>query len=147
MSTERRPPAARADYVHFRTIPTRWMHNDLYGHVNNVVYYAYFDTLINRYLIEVGGLDIHASPVIGVAVETHCRFHRSFAYPDDIEAGFAVSRLGSSSVRYEIALFGPGETEARADGHFVHVFVTRDTMRPTPIGATMRDALSRLLRP
>lgn len=146
MSNERKAPPTRALYKHFRTIPTRWMDNDLYGHVNNVVYYSYFDTVLNRYLIDPGGLDIHASPIIGIAVETMCRFHRSFAYPDDVEAGLAVGHLGSSSVRYEIALFGPGEEMARADGHFVHVFVERATMRPCSIPAQMRAALQRLVR-
>lgn len=141
-ATVRKPPASRSAFCHFLTIQSRWGDNDLYGHVNNVVYYSYFDTVINRYLIDPGGLDIHASPVIGIAVENACRFHRSFAYPDAIEAGLAVSKLGSSSVRYEIGLFGPGETIARADGYFVHVFVDRTTMRPVPIGDNLRKALA-----
>jgi len=146
MSTERQPPASRAAFRHYRTIPTRWGDNDLYGHVNNVVYFAYFDTVINRYLIEPGGLDIQAGRVIGIAVENQCRFHRSFAYPEDVEAGLAVARLGTSSVRYEIGLFAPGEDTARAEGYFVHVFVDRATMRPVAIGDTMRAALTALLR-
>ena len=146
MSTERQPPATRAAFRHFRTIPTRWGDNDLYGHVNNVVYFAYFDTVINRYLIDPGGLDIQAGQVIGIAVENQCRFHRSFAYPDDIEAGLAVTRLGTSSVRYEIGLFAPGEDEARADGYFVHVFVERASMRPVPIGERLRHALASIAR-
>ncbi|MEZ5842505.1 MAG: thioesterase family protein [Hyphomicrobiaceae bacterium] len=146
MSNERTPPATRAAFRHFLTIPTRWGDNDLYGHVNNVVYYSYFDTIINRYLIDPGGLDIHASPVIGIAVETQCRFHRSFAYPEDVQAALAVGKLGTSSVRYEIGLFAPGEDSARAEGHFVHVFVDRATMRPVPIGDRMRTALAALAR-
>jgi acyl-CoA thioester hydrolase len=146
MSQDRQAPPERSTYKHFRVIPTRWMDNDLYGHVNNVVYYSYFDTVLNRYLIDPGGLDIHASPVIGIAVETMCRFHKSFAYPEDVEAGLAVSHLGSSSVRYEIGLFGPGETAARANGHFVHVFVDRATMRPVRIPDQMRAALEVLKR-
>lgn len=142
--SQRNPPARRAAFRHFRVIPTRWMDNDLYGHVNNVVYYSYFDTIINRYLIEPGGLDIHAGTIIGVAVETSCRFHRGFAYPEDIEAGLRVGRLGTSSVRYELGLFGVGEDTARADGHFVHVFVDRQTMRPSPLPERLRDALARL---
>jgi acyl-CoA thioester hydrolase len=144
MSNRRKPPPKRADFKHFLTIPTRWMDNDLYGHVNNVVYYAYFDTIINRYLIDPGGLDIHNGAVIGIAVETTCRFHRSFAYPEDVEAGLRVAHLGTSSVRYEVGLFGAGEEDARADGHFVHVFVDRVSMRPAPMPERMRAALERL---
>jgi acyl-CoA thioester hydrolase len=144
MSTERTPPSRRSAFPHFRTIPTRWMDNDLYGHVNNVVYYSYFDTIINRYLIDPGGLDIHAGEIIAIAVETNCRFHRSFTYPEDVEAGLRVGRLGGSSVRYELGLFAVGEEDARADGWFVHVFVDRKSMRPTPIPGPLRDALARL---
>ncbi len=120
------------------------MDNDVYQHVNNVVYYSYFDTVINRYLIEAGGLDIQASPIIGIAVETLCRFRKSFAFPETVDAGLRVGHLGNSSVRYEIGLFGAGEDEARAEGHFVHVFVERATNKPVPIPAKMRDALARL---
>ncbi len=134
----------RRDYPHFLPIPTRWMDNDVYQHVNNVVYYSYFDTVINRYLIEAGGLDIQASPIIGIAVETLCRFRKSFAFPETVDAGLRVGHLGNSSVRYEIGLFGAGEDEARAEGHFVHVFVERATNKPVPIPAKMRDALARL---
>lgn len=137
-------PGRRADYPHFLAIPTRWMDNDVYQHVNNVVYYSYFDTVINRYLIDHGGLDIQASPVIGIAVETTCRFRRSFAFPETVEAGMRVGHLGNSSVRYEIGLFGGGEDEARAEGHFVHVFVDRATNKPVPIPGRMRTALERL---
>ncbi len=146
MSGQRRPPALRAEFLHFRTLPTRWMDNDLYGHVNNVTYYSYFDTVVNRYLIDPGGLDIHNGHVIGFAVETMCRFHRPFAYPEDVEAGLRVGKLGSSSVRYELGLFGRGEDDARADGHFVHVFVDRATQRPAPMPPQLREALARLVR-
>ena len=146
MSSDRKPPAVRAQFKHFLTISTRWMDNDVYGHVNNVVYYSYFDTIINRYLIDPGGLSIGQSPIIGIAVETMCRFHRSFAFPEDVEAGLAVGRLGKSSVRYEIGLFGTGEDDARADGHFVHVFVDRETMRPAAVPDRLREALSLLVR-
>ena len=142
--SQRRPPARRAQFKHFNLIPTRWMDNDVYGHVNNVVYYSYFDTVVNRYLIDSGGLDYHSGETIGVVVETSCRFHRSFCFPEDIEAGLRVAHLGNSSVRYEIGLFGVGEDEARADGHFVHVFVDRATRRPTPMPDRMRNALARL---
>ena len=143
MST--RTVGRRADYKHFRLIPTRWIDNDFYGHVNNVVYYAYFDTILNRYLVDEGGLDFRHGPVIGLTVETMCRFHRSFAYPETIDAAMRVGKLGTSSVRYEIGLFGEGEDDARAEGHFVHVFVDRVTQRPVPIPASIRAALERVV--
>jgi acyl-CoA thioester hydrolase len=145
MSTERPKIGSRADYRHFLKIPTRWMDNDVYGHVNNVNYYSYFDTVINRYLIDEGRLDFHAGPIIGLAVESLCRYYKSFAYPDVIDSGLRVGRLGTSSVRYEIGLFGEGEDTARAEGHFVHVFVERESQRPTPIPEPMRGALARLV--
>ncbi len=145
MSTERPAIGRRADYRHFMALQTRWMDNDLYGHVNNVVYYSYFDTLLNRYLIDAGKLDIQEGRVIGVAVETLCRFHKSFAYPETIDGGLRVGRLGTSSVRYEIGLFGQGEDDARAEGHFIHVFVDRTTQRPKPIPAEIRAALEKIL--
>lgn len=147
MSNERPKIGGRSDYRHFIKIPTRWMDNDVYGHVNNVVYYSYFDTLINRYLIEDGKLDFHDGPVIGLAVESLCRYYKSFAYPEVIDAGLRVGRLGSSSVRYEIGLFAENEDQARAEGHFVHVFVERESQRPTPIPEPMRGALARLVVP
>jgi acyl-CoA thioester hydrolase len=148
MRSEKPSVGTRADYRHFMAIPTRWMDNDVYGHVNNVVYYSYFDTLINRYLIDAGGLDFRSGPVIGLAVESLCRFHKSFAYPDTIDGGLRVGRLGTSSVRYEIGLFSDdkAEIQARAEGHFVHVFVDRATQRPTPIPEPMRSALARLVK-
>lgn len=146
MSHPEKRVGLRRDYVHFLAIPTRWMDNDVYLHVNNVVYYSYFDTVINRYLIEEGGLDIQASTVVGVAVETLCRFRKSFAFPEVVDAGLRVGHLGTSSVRYEIGLFGAGEDEARAEGHFVHVFVERATNRPVPIPERMRAALGCLKR-
>lgn len=129
-------------------LTTRWMDNDVYGHVNNVVYYAFFDTVINRVLIE-SGLDIHGGAVIGLAVETGCRFHASFAYPEVVEAKLRVAHLGSSSVRYEIGLFGRdaqgrAEDACRAEGHFVHVFVDRVSRRPQPIPEPLRAALAAL---
>jgi acyl-CoA thioester hydrolase len=138
----------RAGYPHFLEIQTRWMDNDVYGHVNNVVYYAYFDTVINRYLIDRGGLDIHDGRVVGYAVETACRFLKPVAFPEAIEAGLRVARLGTSSVRYEIALFRRGEDTAAALGSFVHVFVDRaGDGRPTPIPPAIRACLERLLAP
>ena len=134
----------RSEYRHFLSIATRWMDNDLYGHVNNVVYYSYFDTVINEYLIREGGLDIHEGRVVGYAVESTCRFHRSFSFPDSIDAGLRVGELGNSSVRYEIALFRQGEDKPAASGHFVHVFVDRVSAKPTPIPESIRKALERL---
>jgi acyl-CoA thioester hydrolase len=122
------------------------MDNDIYGHVNNVIYYSYFDTVINQYLIETGGLDIHGGGIIGIAVESQCRFHRSLEFPDVIDAGLRVGRLGKTSVRYEIGLFRRGEEEPAATGHFVHVFVDRASRRPVPIPDRLRAALGRLQR-
>jgi len=144
MSSKRQPPARRDAFPHMLLIQTRWMDNDAYGHVNNVVYYSYFDTVVNRWLIEEGGLDIRRSPVIGYAAETACRFHRAFAYPEPVVACMRIGHLGISSVRYELALFGEGEAEARADGHFVHVFVDRVRERPAPIPTRIRAAMERL---
>ena len=138
-------PHARDDYLHFLAIPTRWNDNDTYGHVNNVVYYEFFDTVINQYLIHEGGLDISRGEVIGVTVESMCRFHRSFAFPEVIDAGLRTGMLGRSSVRYEIGLFRQGRRDASAVGHFVHVFVDRHTRRPVELPAGIREALQRLL--
>jgi len=138
-------PATRDRFRHFVVIPTRWMDNDIYGHVNNVVYYAYFDTVINRFLIGDGGLDIAGGEVIGIAAESHCRYRRAVAFPTDLDAGLAVGKLGRSSVRYEIGLFPQGEAEVAAEGWFVHVFVDRVTRRPAPIPDRMRAALERLV--
>ena len=137
----------RGDYRHTLTIPTRWMDNDVYGHVNNVVYYSYFDTVINEYLIREGGLDIHEGNVVGYAVESLCRFHRPFSFPDTIDAALRVGHLGTSSARYEIGLFRSGEDKPAASGHFVHVFVDRKSNKPTSIPAAIRNALERLLTP
>ncbi len=134
----------RADYPHFLTIPTRWMDNDIYGHVNNVVYYSYFDTVINAYLIHAGGLDIHAAAIIGVCAESACRYRAPFAFPQNVEAGLRVGHLGRRAVRYEIGLFAPGAPEAAADGHFVHVFVERASMKAVPIPEEIRAALEPL---
>ncbi len=139
--------ATRAAYRHFQPIPTRWMDNDAYGHVNNVVYYAYFDTVINRYLVEQGGLDIARGAVIGLCVESHCRYRAPVAFPADLDAGMRVEHLGRSSVRYGIGIFARGEDDAAAEGWFVHVFVDRETRSPTPLPERMREALARLALP
>ena len=135
----------REDYKHFQAIPTRWMDNDVYGHVNNVVYYSYFDTVVNEYLIAEGGLDIEKSPVIGLVVETLCRYFKPITFPEAVEAGLRVGKLGNSSVRYEIAIFRQGDPAPAAAGHFVHVYVDRMTRRPVPVPAGMRQALTRIL--
>ena len=135
----------RADYGHWLAIPTRWMDNDIYGHVNNVVYYSYFDTVISGYLVSAGGLDMHAAEVIGVCAESACRFKDSFSFPDTVEAGLRVAHLGNRSVRYEVGLFKAGREEAAASGHFVHVFVARESMAPVAIPKPIRQALARLL--
>ncbi len=138
-------PAAetRARYRHFQKIPTRWGDNDAYGHVNNVVYYSYFDTVVNTYLIEGGALDIQNSPTIGLAVESLCTFKKEITYPETIDAGMRVGRLGKTSVRYEIGLFRQGEDDPAATGYFVHVYVDRRTRKPVPLP----DALRRILAP
>lgn len=134
----------RERFPHFLTIPTRWMDNDIYGHVNNVVYYAYFDTVINEYLIREGGLDIHDGTVVGICAESSCQFKASIAFPENVEAGLRVGHLGNRSVRYEIGLFKEGREEAAALGRFVHVFVERATMKAVPIPDELRKALARL---
>ena len=132
------------DYGHVLDIPTRWKDNDVYGHVNNVEYYSYFDTVINRWLMTEGGLDIHAGPVIGLCVESHCAFRAPVTFPDVVRAGLRVAHLGRSSVRYELALFKPGAEEPAAEGWFVHVFVDRASRRPVEIPPSVRAALERL---
>ena len=131
----------RDDYKYFLKIPTRWMDNDIYGHVNNVVYYSYVDTVSNAFLIEEGGLDIHNDPVIGIAVESHCNFYRSLEFPESVDAGLRVGHLGRSSVRYEIGLFSENSETICAAAHFVHVFVDRDDRRPRPMPDSIRVAL------
>jgi acyl-CoA thioester hydrolase len=134
-------------YPHRLAIPTRWNDNDVYGHVNNVEYYAFFDTVINAYLIREGGLDIHGGDVIGVCAESHCEFRGPLAFPETVTAGLRVGHLGRSSVRYEIGLFGDGSQEPAATGWFVHVFVDRETRRPAEIPARLRSALEALSAP
>jgi acyl-CoA thioester hydrolase len=145
-ATAGRPvPEVRAGYPHFMAIPTRWMDNDIYGHVNNVIYYSYFDTVINDYLIGQGGLDIHDGAVIGVCAESHCNFRDSFVFPEVVEAGLRVGHLGRRAVRYEIGLFKQDSEVAAAEGHFVHVFVERSAMNSVEIPAGIRSALERLI--
>ena len=135
----------RTDYPHFQPITTRWHDNDAYGHVNNVTYYSFFDTAVNTYLIQVGGLDIHGGEVVGFVVSSACDYFASIAFPDLIEVGLRVGKLGNSSVQYELAVFKVGEFEAYAAGRFVHVFVERTSNQPVPIPGRLREALERLL--
>ena len=136
----------RADYAWFRPVTPRWMDNDVYGHVNNAHYYAYFDTVVNRYLIEAGGLDIRSGPVVGYVVSSTCDFLRPVAYPDDLEVGLRVNRIGTSSVRYGLGLFAVGDDAARAAGTVVHVFVDRATSRPVDVPGPLRRALEAIVR-
>ena len=142
-----RPQAhQRSDYLHFVDLTTRWADNDIYGHVNNVMYYSYFDTTANTYLIEHGGLDIHDGKVIGLVVDSGCSYFAPLAFPDRLQGGLRIAQIGSSSVRYEIAIFKTGEDSAAAQGHFVHVFVDRDSRKPVAIPEAMRTALSQIIR-
>ena len=141
----RETPETRERYHHFLSVPTRWIDNDVYGHVNNVVYYSYFDTVVNGYLISSGVLDIEKSRVIGLVVETQCRYFKPITFPDAVHAGLRVARLGNSSVRYEVGIFRNDEETAAAQGHFVHVYVDREARRPTALLPEMREALERIL--
>ena len=132
-------------YPHWQQVPTRWKDNDVYGHVNNVVHYALMDTVVNTWLIERGGLDVEKSPVIGLCVESHCNYHASVSFPDVLSVGLRVGHLGSSSVRYEIGIHQ--EERLVAEGHFVHVFVDRETRRPVPVSGQLRDCLEALRPP
>ncbi len=138
------PKHLRRDYKHFQPITTRWHDNDIYGHVNNVVYYGFFDTAVNNYLIQQGGLDIQDGDIVGFVVSSACDYFASIAYPDLIEVGLRVAKLGNSSVQYELAIFREGEQEASATGRFVHVFVERASNRPTAIPPRLRAALEAL---
>jgi len=137
----RAEPKKRNDYRHFHPVTTRWMDNDAYGHVNNVVYYSWFDTAVNQFLITNGVLDIERSPVIGLVIETQCNYFASVAFPERIVAGIRVTKLGNSSVRYEVGIFREDEEAAAAQGHFVHVYVDRETRRPSAIPEDMRRLL------
>ncbi len=137
-------PETRSAYKAFRTISTRWMDNDVYGHVNNVVYYSWFDTAVNAHLIERGALDIHGGDTIGLVIETQCNYFAPLAFPENVEAGIRVARLGGSSVRYEVGLFAAGAPTTAARGHFVHVYVDRATRRPVALPARLRAVLEEL---
>ncbi|TVP54389.1 MAG: acyl-CoA thioesterase [Halomonadaceae bacterium] len=137
----------RDEFVIFKPVTTRWMDNDIYGHVNNVTYYSYFDTAVNHYLIESGGLDIHNGEIIAFVVNSSCQYFQPVAYPDNLEVGLRVDRLGNSSVQYGVSIFRQGEQRACAHGQFVHVFVQRQGGSATPIPAPIREALARLSQP
>jgi len=142
---DRIEPQRREDYPHLQWITTRWSDNDIYGHVNNVVYFAYFDTVVNQYLIERGVLDIHGGGVIGLVVENACRYYQSLQFPDRVAAGLQVDRLGNSSVVYRIGLFRNEQSEPAAQGRFIHVYVDRNTRRPVPLPTALRDVLTPLV--
>ena len=131
-------------YRHFLTIPTRWMDNDVYGHVNNVVYYSFFDTVVNKFLMEERQLDYSKGEVVGLVVETKCQYFAPIAFPDVVVAGIRVAHIGTSSVRYEIGLFKNDEEKPAAEGHFVHVYVTRSSNKPTPLSSEMRSILEKI---
>ena len=136
----------RSDYAVWRTLATRWADNDVYGHINNPAYYGFFDTAVNSHLIESGVLDIHDGEVIGLVVETGCSYFAPLAYPQDIEIGLRVAHLGNSSVRYELGLFETGQDTPAAEGHFVHVYVTREARKPASLPPPMRQILQLLVR-
>ncbi len=139
------PQHLRGDYRHFQPITTRWHDNDLYGHVNNVTYYSYFDTVANTYLIERGGLDIHHGDTVGFVVNSGCNYFAPIAFPDKLDGGLRVNKLGKSSVEYGIAIFKAGEDTAVAEGHFVHVFVNKANNTPVTIPENIRAALAGLV--
>lgn len=138
-------PINKIDYKHFHTITTRWRDNDVYGHINNVTYYSYFDTAVNHYLINKAGLDIHIAPIVGFVVNSQCNYLAPIAFPDTIEIGLRVNKIGNSSVTYSLAVFKKGETQASAYGSFVHVFVNRNEQRSVSIPEPIRKALEALL--
>lgn len=144
--TDRPAYRPRGSYRAFRRISTRWTDNDIYGHVNNAVFYGWFDTAVNTHLIEAGVLDIANGPVIGLVVETGCRYARPVAFPQTVEVGLSVAHLGRSSVRYEIGLFTDGSAAAAAEGFFVHVYVDRETRRPVELDSHWRSALGAITR-
>ena len=138
-------PESRSAYKVFRTMGTRWMDNDAYGHVNNVIYYSWFDTAVNAYLIEEGALDIHNGQTIGLVIETQCNYFSPLVFPQTVEAGIRVAKLGSSSVRYEVGLFAQGEPLTAAKGHFIHVYVDKPTRRPMPLPLNLKTVLETLV--
>ena len=145
MSDTRPQAQPRTGFMQFQRLTTRWSDNDIYGHVNNVVYYSWFDAAVNRYLIEQGALDIHAGETIGLVIETHCNYFAPVAFPQEVDVGIRVASVGRSSVRYEVGIFVAGEAMSAACGHFVHVYVARDSRRPVELPAPLRAAVTALL--
>jgi acyl-CoA thioester hydrolase len=143
---DRPTPLPASAFAHFAAVTTRWRDNDIYGHVNNVVYYEFFDTVVNNYLIAQGALDIANGAVIGLVVETHCNYFQPVAYPETVRAGLRVAHLGTSSVRYEIAIFRGREDTAAAQGSFVHVYVERASNKPVPLPEAFKQALAKLVK-
>lgn len=141
---DKRQLRQRRYYKAWRPIATRWMDNDVYGHVNNVVYYSFFDTAVNAWLVEKGLLDIERGPLIGLVAETACTYARPVAFPEEVQAGIAVSRIGNTSVRYDIGLFVKGNPEPAAEGFFVHVYVEREGRRPRPVDEQWRRVLAEI---
>ena len=146
MSDKKLSPPTRAEFVAFEDVHSRWMDNDAYGHINNVVYYSFFDTAVNRYLIERNVLDIAKSETIGLVIENQCKYFSSITYPDMIHVGLKVAHLGNSSVKYEVAIFANDDDIASALGHFVHVYVDRVSNKPTPIPQNVRIVLQSLVK-
>lgn len=144
-SSGRPQPIARDHFRVFRDIPTRWMDNDVYGHVNNVVYYSWFDTAVNAWLIEQGALDIHHGQTVGLVVNTGCHYFASLAFPQTVEAGVRVAHMGTSSVRYEVGLFAQGAEMCAAHGHFVHVYVDKETRKPVHLPTELKKLLETAL--
>ena len=139
-------PLRRAAFPHFHEISTRWIDNDVYGHINNVVYYSFFDTVVNRYLIDNGALDFRNGKVVGLVVETGCSYFKPVAYPDRVTGGLSVARLGNSSVRYRCAIFRNDDDDAAAQGHFVHVYVEKASNKPVPLPDVLKHALTKIVR-
>ena len=134
-------PKSVDEFLHFQKIPTRWIDNDVYQHVNNVIYYSFFDTVVNHYLIDKGLLNIKESTIIGLVVETKCNYFSPIEFPDVVNAGLTVTKIGNSSVNYDVALFNNNESKASAQGHFIHVYVDRSSRKPVPLTKKMRKAL------
>lgn len=143
-AASRSPLKGREAYRVWRAISTRWADNDAYGHINNTIYYGWFDTAVNGWLIEQGLLDIAAGDPIGLVVETGCRYAAPLSYPEPVEIGLAVERLGGSSVRYRMGVFAAGSATPVAEGFFVHVYVGRESRRPVPLPDAWRAALERI---
>lgn len=133
--------SSRSDYPHIGPLQTRWADNDIYGHINNVAYYGFFDTIVNDYLIAKKALGIHDGETIGLVVESGCRYHAPASYPDRLDGALRVASIGNSSVRYELAIFKEAEDLALVEGHFVHVYVDRATRKPQSLPSDMRSAL------